>query len=432
MAKKHQRPQKSSREKSASAAPQLPVTQEGLGRLRSGHPWLYEDHLAPKAFRLLEAAVVPLGEHWFFYSPQSKLRLRRLGPSTRLWPNAEIPRAPVTTTEDFARLFGAPLRELFARSLQSRLALRFEGDACFRWIFAENDFVPGLLVEAYGPVLIAQIQSAPVEKFWPVLKQLLVGVYAEGTGLAPAKVKVIEQRHLPVRKLEGLEVIDDARSEERHTLRWNGFEWDLCPGGSQKTGSYLDQADNHRRTAELAVKMGHKTAWDICCFEGGFGLHLLKAGLSVLAVDQSERALEAVKKNVATNKLPAEKLETRQDDVFEFLKAEHQKGTKVDLIVLDPPSFVKNPKDKDRAIRAFRDLNLRALHCLKPGGLLVSCSCSHHISPEDYRKMLKGAAHDARRSVRILEVKGPAPDHAPLLGFIESEYLQAWYLEVLV
>ncbi|MEO5667869.1 MAG: rRNA large subunit methyltransferase I, partial [Bdellovibrionota bacterium] len=113
-------------------------------------------------------------------------------------------------------------------------------------------------------------------------------------------------------------------------------------------------------------------------------------------------------------------------------KSAHQGGYRADLIVLDPPSFVKNPKDKDRALRAFRDLNLRALHCLNPGGLLVSCSCSHHIDPEDYRHMLKGAAHDARRSVRILEVHGPAPDHAPLLGFIESEYLQAWYLEVMV
>ena len=413
-------------------APLLPVTKEGLGRLRSGHPWLYEDHLSPKAFSLSEPAVVALGEHWFFYSPQSKLRLRRLGPSTRFWPDADLPRAPIVTVEEFARVFSEPLRELFAGSLKSRLQLAFEGDACFRWIFAENDFVPGLLVEAYGHVLVAQIQSAPVEKFWPVLRKLLTEVYAAGTSRKVSDLKVIEQRHLPVRKLEGLELVDEARSDERHPLRWNGFDWSLCPGGTQKTGSYLDQAVNHRRTAELARKMKLRTAWDLCSFEGGFSLHLLEAGLEVLAVDQSERALETLRANVRLNALPEDKLQVRKDDVFEFLKNEHKAGGSVDLIVLDPPSFVKNPKDKERALRGFRDLNLRALHCLKPGGLLVSCSCSHHIQPDDYRRMLKGAAHDARRNVRILEIRGPAPDHAPLLGFVESEYLQAWYLEVLV
>jgi 23S rRNA (cytosine1962-C5)-methyltransferase len=413
-----------------SSAPQLPVTPEGLGRLRSGHPWLYEDHLKPNAFSLKEAAVVPLGEHWFFYSPQSKLRLRRLGPTTRFWPDPELARQPITSLERFAEIFRAPLRELFGRSLQSRLRLRYEGDTCFRWIFAENDFVPGLLVEAYGPVLVAQIQSAPVEKFWPILKELLLEVYAEQTKLTG--LQVIEQRHLPVRKLEGLEVVDEARSEERHVLRWNGFDWTLCPGGTQKTGSYLDQAVNHRRTAEFARLMKLKSAWDLCSFEGGFSLHLLKEGLDVLAVDQSERALESLKANVTLNKLPSAKLSIQKDDVFEFLKNAHKEGKRTDLIVLDPPSFVKNPKDKDRALRGFRDLNLRALHCLNPGGLLVSCSCSHHIQPDDYRRMLKGAAHDARRSVRLLEVRGPSPDHAPLLGFVESEYLQAWYLEVLV
>jgi 23S rRNA (cytosine1962-C5)-methyltransferase len=412
--------------------PLLPVTQEGLGRLRGGHPWLYEDHLTPSAFREIDQpAVVPLGEHWFFLSPQSKLRLRRLGPTLRNWPDSRTPREAIVSLEGFENTFSAPLRTLFTQSLLSRQRLALEGDECFRWIFAENDFVPGLLVEAYGPVLVAQIQSAPVERFWPVLKQLLLEVYSEGVPQYRESLRIIEQRHLPVRKLEGLELIDEARSDERHTLRWNTFLWDLCPGGSQKTGSYLDQALNHRHTAEMAQKMKLENAWDLCSFEGGFSLHLLRQGVSVLAVDQSERALSALLKNVELNKLTSSKLTTRKEDVFEFLKAEHKAASRTDLIVLDPPSFVKNPKDKDRALRGYRELNLRALHCLNPGGLLVSCSCSHHIQPEDYRRMLKGAAHDARRSVRILEVKGPAYDHAPLLGFVESEYLQAWYLEVL-
>jgi 23S rRNA (cytosine1962-C5)-methyltransferase len=322
------------------------------------------------------------------------------------------------------------LKEIFQGSLKLRLRHLPEDSECFRWIFAENDFLPGLLVEAYGSKLVAQIQSAPIEKFWPVLKKHMLEAYALLSGFPASKIQIIEQRHLPVRLLEGLEVVEREEAESaEEALKWNGFLWKMSPGGSQKTGSYLDQAVNHKRTAEYAKRIGAKTAWDLCSFEGGFSLPLLKAGVRVLAVDQSEKALQTLRLNVELNKLPLENLETRHDDIFDFMKHAHTEGMKADLIVLDPPSFLKNPKDKERALRAYKELNLRALHCLNAGGILVSCTCSHHIYPEDYRKMLKASAHDARKSVRILEVMGPAEDHSPLLGFVESQYLQAWYLE---
>jgi 23S rRNA (cytosine1962-C5)-methyltransferase len=416
-----------------SAGSAVPVTEEGLSRLRGGHPWLYEDQVLGHAFSgLHEPALVPLGEHWFFFSPKSKLRYRRLGPTQRYWPtgSTEIPRKPILSLEEFELQFGPSLRALFEGSLKLRLRHLPKESECFRWIFAENDFIPGLLVEAYGPKLIAQIQSAPVEKFWPILKRYMVEAYQSLSSWPAHKIEVIEQRHLPVRLLEGLEIVERDESEVvPEVLKWNGFLWKMSPGGSQKTGSYLDQAVNHRRVAEYAKRIGAKTAWDLCSFEGGFSLHLLKAGLHVLAVDQSEKALQTLKENVLLNQLPLENLETFHEDIFDFMKRAHTEGLKADLIVLDPPSFLKNPKDKDRALRAYKELNLRALHCLNPGGILVSCTCSHHIHPEDYRKMLKAAAHDARRSVRILEVMGPSEDHSPLLGFVESEYLQAWYLE---
>lgn len=410
------------------------MTEEGLGRLRSGHPWLYEDQLQEKHFaQWKEAAVLPLGEHWFFYSPQSKLRMRRLGPSSRYWPtfDSQAPRHPILNLEDFENYFGQSLRELCEGSLKIRLRHLPPNSECFRWIFAENDYLPGLLVEVYGNTLVAQIQSAPIEKFWPLLKQYLEEAFIKHSPFLKkdSSIEWIEQRHLPVRKLEGLEIIERDQVESSVVLNWNGFKWKMSAGGSQKTGSYLDQAINHVRAADYAVRINAKSAWDLCSFEGGFSLHLLKKGISVLAVDQSISALNTLKENVELNGLSQDLLETRHEDIFEFIKQAHSQGLKTDFIVLDPPSFLKNPKDKERALRAYKELNLRALHCLNPGGILVSCTCSHHIYPEDYRKMLKSAAHDARKSLRILEVMGPAEDHAPLLGFVESNYLQAWYLE---
>ncbi len=414
------------------AATRQPVNGEGYARLRAGHPWLYEDQLEPTlANSLTEPAVVALGEHWFFYSPASKLRMRRLGPAARYWPSGDPgrSRAPVTTLVDFRLQFSQALRELFDASLRSRLRHAPEGSECFRWIFAESDFLPGLLVEAYGTTLVAQIQSAPVEKFWPVLRELLVASYAAGKGIDGDAVRVVEQRHLPVRELEGLPVEEAPGPVAPEIVVWNGFRWHMSPGGPQKTGSYLDQAANHRRAGDYAQRLGAAEAWDLCSFEGGFSLHLLRAGCKVLAVDQSERALATLAENVALNALPAEKLETRHADIFEFLKDAHGQGMKADLIVLDPPSFVKKAKDMERAMRAYHELNLRALHCVRPGGILITCACSHPVRPDDFQAMLRSAAHDARRAVRILERCGPSEDHAPLLGFAESEYLQAWYLE---
>jgi 23S rRNA (cytosine1962-C5)-methyltransferase len=416
----------------SSSKNKVPVSKEGLQRLRNGHPWLYEDQIQGAPFsRLAEAALVPLGEHWFFYSPASKLRLRRLGPTERFWPHGEkFPREICSTPEEFAEHFAPAVRELMKQSFLIKKRHLPEKSECFRWIFAENDFIPGLLVEAYGPTLVAQIQSAPVEKFWPVLKKILLEVFQEHSPYKSEQIRIIEQRHLPVRKLEGLEVIENPLADNLQELQWNGFTWKINPGGSQKTGSYLDQAPNHRKCADYARKIKAQTAWDLCSFEGGFSLHLLNEGLSVLAVDQSASALSRLQENVELNKLPLEKLKTQQEDIFDFLKRAHQESLKADLISLDPPAFVKHSKDKERALRAFKELNLRALHCLNAGGILVSCSCSHHISIDDYRKMLKAAAHDARKPVRVLEVAGPAEDHGPLLGFSESEYLQAWFLEL--
>lgn len=402
------------------------VSSEGFDRLRRGHPWLFASQLNRKYRFPEKPCVMAVGEHWFFYSPRSEIRLRRLGPATRNWLVSD--QTVVSEQAAFAALFGPKLRELLTHALQAKLRLSAP-DRCFRWVFSEMDLIPGLSLDVFEETVVAQLQTAPIEEFWPTLRPLIEEVYIQLLGSEP---KIIEMRNAPARKHEGLPVVAD---EDREPVagrwrRWNGLEWWIKAGGPQKTGSYLDQKDNHRVTLEWAQRLGLREAWDFCSFEGGFGLHLAKAGIKVLAVDQSEEALAVAHQNAVRNGVLPENYETLAGDVFEIARRFFDEGRRTELIVLDPPSFVKSKAQKEGALRGFKELNLRAMHCLKPGGLLVSCACSHNISREDYGRMLARAGHDARRGLKILEVRGPAADHAPLLGFPESEYLQAWFLEI--
>ncbi len=401
----------------------VPVTKEGFERLKRGHPWLLSGHLDKSFVGPAEACVIFLGEHPFFYSPKSDIRLRRLGPSQRHWIDAF--KDPIVSLEAFEATFGAKIQLLLRNAFTLRTQ-HLKNETCFRWIFSEADFIPGLVLDRYGTKIVAQIQSAPIEKFWSVLSKIILSVFTELTG---AQGTIIEIRKSASRKKEGLE-LEETQTVEGDWYQWNGLEWWLSPGSAQKTGSYLDQRSNHLKAQAYAKALGLKSAWDLCSFEGGFGLHLAKAGLEVLAVDQSESALQVAQKNAVRNGISPELYKTQNSDVFTFLRTAFDSKSRVPMIVLDPPSFVKSRAEKEGAMRGFRELNLRALHCLESGGLLVSCVCSHHISSSDYETLVIQSAHDARRSVRILEVAGPSADHAPLLGFKESSYLQAWFLEV--
>lgn len=402
----------------------IPLSREGFLRLTQGHPWLFTRHLVEKHPWPTEAAVLSLGEHLFLYSPRADLRLRRLGPSTRHFFDP-LPKA-LTQIEEFRERLGPALKQFLQEAWRRRMR-DLTNEVAFRWIFSESDFIPGLIVDRFGDVLCAQIQTAAIEKFWPVLRELMVEVFSAETGRAPAQV--IELRQSPYRKKEGLEVISSPEASEI-VLPWNGLSFYFQPGGGQKTGSYFDQATNHRRSKEWATKLNLKSAWDLCSFEGGFGLHLAKAGLDVLAVDVSAKALAAATRNAQLNDISPQRFKTEEADVFDFLRQAHTQQQKVDMIVLDPPSFLKSSAQKHSAARGFKELNLRALHCVKKGGLLVSCVCSQNMDRQSYAEILRAAGHDARREVRVLEIGQQSPDHPSLTNFPESNYLQAWYLGV--
>ena len=409
------------------------LTKQGLQQLRHGHPWVFGSQVSENPSK--SAGLWHLGEHWFFFSPRSEIRLRRFGPSLRLW------NAPgsgdsswIGTPEEFEARLGGTIHDLLMASLRRRIRL-FPGEKCFRWIFSECDLIPGLVVDRFDSKLVVQIQTAPIELFWPVIRKSLARVFSLELGIEP---EIIELRNSSIRAKEGLivEKADEALGDDivsqipEEIFDWNGLKWHLRPGSGQKTGAFLDQRDNHWAAVRWAQDLQLKEAWDLFCFEGGFGLHLAHAGLKVEAVDESKSALLTARRNAQLNELTEENFQTIEADVFWMIREKARLGLQTDLIVLDPPSMTRSKQNRDDALRGFKELNLRALKCLRPSSLLVTCSCSGAISREDFERMLREAAHDARRQVRVLEARGPSADHAPLLGFPESEYLQAWYLGV--
>lgn len=400
------------------------LTPSGWTKIRRGHPWLFQSDLHSEVKVPKGVGLWHFGEHWFLVSPQSKIVLRRLGSAARGYVSSD--EDFVGNIEQFRKIWRDPLGDLLEDALKRRQDL-FPEEVCYRWVFSENDLIPGLVVDRYDQILVAQILTAPIEFFWPVIRERLSEVYQSQFHKVP---KILELRTSAVRAKEGLPVESSLSSAEGQWLPWNGLDWFMTPGLDQKTGAFFDQKNNHLKAAHWAKQFRVSQAWDLCTYHGGFALHLAKGGVKVVALDESVAALEITATNAQRNGL-ASNIETVKSDVFHFLRQSFDQGRRSDLIVLDPPTFTKGRQAKEDALRGLKELNLRAFHCLKRGGLLISCSCAHHVEREDFWQMLQAAAHDARRCVQVLSVDGPSPDHAPLISFNEGNYLQAWFLYVL-
>jgi 23S rRNA (cytosine1962-C5)-methyltransferase len=395
------------------------LNDEGIKHWRSGHPWLTANHLA-KGVRLPKVpCALFLAGSWYLLSPASHLRLRRLGVHVDEG-------ATVATADDFAKKFGDALTVQFANLLN--LKRRFvEGENLFRWIFGDADGFPGLVVDVFEDTLVGEILSAPVEVFWPAIESCLKKAFMSERGQAPREV--LAKRNHSIRLKEGLAVEPVERASQRRWLPWNSLQWHFDPGGAQKTGAYLDQRMNHLRAAHWARVFNIRHAHDICCFEGGFGMHLLKAGVSVTAVDTSQAALDVLRINADKNELQ-KSLTVRRQDAFEYLQELHKSGEWADMIVLDPPPFAPSQEQKDSALRGFYDLNKRAILCLRSNGLLVSCSCSHALGMTEMKKAFRRIALEIGRELRVLEIQGASPDHTRSLAFPEGDYLTAFFIAV--
>lgn len=301
-----------------------------------------------------------------------------------------------------------------------RLALGYKNN--YRAVFGESDRLPALIVDKYGDYLSCQFLSLGMEKRKQMLVDVLVDVFSPKG--------IYERSDVPVRKKEGLseqkgllygEVPDLVEIEE------NGLKMLVDIKNGQKTGYFLDQKENRDN---LKCYAEGKTVLDCFCNEGGFSLCAAKYGAkSVTAVDVSKTALDLVNENAALNGFQ-NVIKTRQADVFELLREERKNGAFYDLIVLDPPAFTKTADTVKDGLRGYKDVNVQALKLLKKGGILITCSCSQHITIKLFTEMLKSALVDSGVNAKLMELRIQGKDHASFAGQEESLYLKVAALYV--
>jgi len=423
------RPQTPKARVSEIQAPGAKISRRAADRLRAGHLWVYASDIEsvelpagdpPALLPVADSRGLLLGTA--LYSPTSQIALRL------------ISREAVGEAA-WLQLLESRLRAAIARR---RALLDEQTNAC-RLCFSEADELPGLIADKYGDLVILQLLAKGLDS--AAVRETCVRVLCDE--LAPAAI--LERPDPRVRELEGLAapnpaplfVADAAAPAVSTEFRLNGLVFEYDANSGQKTGAFLDQRANYAAAAEWARRLGVASragggrALDVCCYQGGFALHLAQVCAQVTGIDASRASLEVAEKNFEANRssLTAQ-VEWVEGDAFEILRGWSDAGEKFDAIVLDPPAFAKSVRAVEGALRGYKELNLRALKMLHPGGLLVTCSCSHHVSWADLEGSVASAAADAHRRVRLLERRGAAPDHPVVLNLPETEYLKCLVLEV--
>jgi 23S rRNA (cytosine1962-C5)-methyltransferase len=328
--------------------------------------------------------------------------------------------------------------ELLAKRLRAAIARRRplldeQTNAC-RLCFSEADKLPGLVADKYGDLVILQLLAKGLDS--AAVREACVRVLREE--LAPAAI--LERPDPRMRELEGLAapsdeplfVADASTPLTSIQFRLNGLTFHFDANAGQKTGAFLDQRTNYAAAARWAQQLGATgRALDVCCYQGGFALHLAQAGRQVTGIDASRASLEVAEQNYEANRarLSAE-VDWVEGDAFQILRDWSDTGENFDAIVLDPPAFAKTKRAVEGALRGYKEMNLRALKMMRPGGLLVTCSCSHHVGWAELEAAVASAAADASRRVRLLERRGASPDHPVVLNLPETEYLKCLVLEV--
>lgn len=396
-------------------------------RIRRGQPWVYDNEIAkvegnPTSgcdVRVLDSRGKPLG--YGFFNPESKIRVRI-----------------------FSKSQAVAGKEFFVDAFKAALAWREQffdtGKQSFRAVFGEADSVPGLIVDLFsgkdaslpgatggagktGRWLSAQFLSLGVERRKAEILAALQEVFAPDG--------ITERSDAPVRALEGLEPslgILAGSVPDAILMEENGATFSVDLAGGQKTGWFLDQRANRAAAARFA---SGKTVLDVFCNQGGFGiLCALSGAASVIALDSSAEALAAAARNAALNKV-ADRFSTIEANAFDCLRSLEKEGKKFDLVVLDPPAFAKSRSAVEPAYRGYKEINVRAMHLLRHGGILVTCSCSHWFDDERFDSMLEDSAFDCGRRFRVIEKRAQDLDHPIISGYGESRYLKCRIIEVL-
>lgn len=379
--------------------PRVKISHRGVARVKSGHVWVYRSDIvsadgvaAGSLVCVTDQRGKPLGTA--LYSSSSQIAIRIIAPEL---------------VSDFPAL----IRQRIRTAIAYREQIVCDTNA-HRLVFSEGDLLPGLIVDRYNDIVSMQILAQALDA--DLIRETVISELT--TRLKPASV--VERVDPRVRELETLPpgasgLLHGDKTTTTFTMNGVQFYYDALEG--QKTGAFLDQRENYAAAAQYA----HGEALDVFCYQGGFALHVAPRCLQVTGVDSSRPALEVADQNAALNSRDVEWIEA---NAFDLLKEYSSSNRRYDTIVLDPPAFAKTKRDLDSALRGYKELNLRALKMLRPGGVLVTCSCSYHVSQPAFLEMLSAAALDARRTVRLVEVRGQSKDHPVLLNVPETAYLK--------
>lgn len=381
------------------------ISSRGVERVFSGHPWIYRSDISVPSQVEPGAIVIVQDRRKRFlgqalYSSKSQIALRFLTRET-----APFDRASLAERIQAA----AAYRQQFVRDSEA-----------YRMVAAEGDLLPSLVIDRYGEYFVVQTLSQGMERLKTVITEILQEKFSPRG--------ILERNDVAIRALEGLEEIKGVLSGEaaNHVVvTMNGlrFAFDLLEG--QKTGGFLDQRENQRAAQSYA----YGRALDCFSYTGGFAVTLSTRCESVLGIDSSEEALRMAQRNGELNN--ASNIEWKQANCFDFLRAADQAGDQFDIVVLDPPAFARQRSNLESALRGYKELNLRALKILNPGGYLITCSCSYHVTEADFLTAIASAAVDARRTVTVVERRTQARDHPILLTVPETHYLKCLILRVL-
>jgi len=372
------------------------VSAKGAARWQAGHPWIYRTDIydepgdAPGIVAVTERRGRHLGQA--LYSPKSEIRLRLL-------------------TREREAIDASWWAERIASSATRRADIPA---TAYRVVHAEGDGLPSLIVDRYGPYVVAQLLSAGLEQ---VRDDVLAGI---DTALAPEGILL--RNDSAIRRHEGLPLevvaakgsVPDTVPVEEHGVRYLA-----APRAGQKTGAFLDQRENR---VLVGQHTGAGRALDLFTYHGSFALHLARRAAEVLAVDSSADALARGRDNAALNGLT--NIAWREANAFDLLRELERREETFDTVVLDPPAFAKSKQSVPRALAGYKEINLRAMRTLSPSGVLFTCSCSYHVSRTAFLEMLADAARDSGRRLQLLAVVGAGRDHPELINVPETGYLK--------
>jgi 23S rRNA (cytosine1962-C5)-methyltransferase len=383
-------------------------------RILAGHPWIYSASILRLTAPAADGALVQIKDHRQrflgvgFFNSKSKIQVRVLAPE-----RVEIN------------------RDFFIARIRAALAIRqkhLPQAGSFRVVNAESDFLSGLIVDKYAGVLVVQISSLGMDQRKPLIVEALQALFSPGA--------IVEKSEASFRKFEGMTESNGVLAgalDGPVAVDLNGLQFEVDIMAGHKTGLYLDQQKNYPLVAGLAKGC---QVLDCFSFLGGFALHCARAGAAhVHGLDQSEEAVAAARRHAERNGL-AEKCTFEAANVFDWLKEQtavrpHEKVIpKFDLIILDPPSFTRTRAAIPDAMRGYKEIHLRALKLLRPGGALATFCCSHHVDAEMFEAIIMEAAYDARHILRRVASCSQSPDHPILPAVKETEYLKGYIYEV--